>query len=166
MSTEKSSLPLPESGKYWKDLESIKNHFSWKHHIINEIKSWKLWNPCRIFSKCFVWSEHLWTIIASNLYFTNYEASIISIHFTLPLHISAFDLRFHSSSTSMLWRKWSACSPQLTQDQRCWPRSLQVSDGRELVIFSVNCSRTPHNLVKSSAFYTRCCERPVAAGCA
>ena len=78
------------------------------------------------------------TIIASNLYFTNYEASIISIHFTLPLHISVFDLRFHSSSTSMLWRKWSACSPQLTQDQRCWSRSLQVSDGRELVIFSVN----------------------------
>ena len=53
--------------------ESIKNHFSWKHHIINEIKKWKLWNPCRILSKCFVWRRTLMNNHSFQLfYFTNY----------------------------------------------------------------------------------------------
>ena len=123
MSTEKSSQPLPESGKHWKDLESIKNHFDWKHNIINRIKSWKLWNSCRILSKCTnLQANTWWNLKASNLYFTNYEASIISNHFTLPLHISALELRSIHHPHRCFWENG-------LRARHSWPKIKDVSRG-------------------------------------
>ena len=139
--------------------ESIKNHFSWKHHIINEIKKWKLWNPCRILSKCFVWRRTLMNNHSFQLfYFTNYtrnkhnlnhESYISSIY----VHLSWDSI--HPPHRCFGQNGRSARPVDPVQDQRWWSRSLQVSDGRTCdLVCQLPC--TPHNLVKSSAFYTRC----------
>ena len=159
MSTEKSSLPLPEKWKILKDLSQYKNHFSWKHHIINEIKKWKLWNPCRILSKCFVWRRTLMNNHSFQLfYFTNYtrnkhnlnhESYISSIY----VHLSWDSI--HPPHTGAL-DKMVAVLAQLTRYKiKDGGRGVCKSRMERLVILYVNYTRTPDNLVKSSAFYTR-----------
>ena len=67
-------------------------------------------------------SEHWWNLKASNIYFTNYEASIISNHFTLPLHISALELRSIHHPHRCFWENG-------LRARHSWPKIKDVSRG-------------------------------------
>ena len=139
--------------------ESIKNHFSWKHHIINEIKSGNS-ESMPHFVQMFCMERTLMNNHSFQLfYFTNYtrnkhnlnhESYISSIY----VHLS-WDSNHPPHHRCFGQNGRSARPVDPIQDQRWWSRSLQVSDGRTCdLVCQLPC--TPHNLVKSSAFYTRC----------
>ena len=119
---EKKVHAIARKWKIWKDLESIKTTFNWKHFIINRIKNGSFETHRHSLKMNWFRNEHWWNVQCFQNLLYQLSNELISNHDTILLLICAVDLRSINPS-AWAFERMVTCSSQLTCWSRCKSRS-------------------------------------------